>query len=83
MNRKRSIETEHDLINALEDFAYDVTEDETINDVDEELKALGYDLGKVGAESREMASQALAASPLDWRNRARVEVAKAREIGAS
>lgn len=79
MNRKRSIETEHDLINALEDFAYDVTEDATINDVDEELKALGYDPGKVGLKFREMASQALAASPLDWRNRARVEVAKARE----
>jgi hypothetical protein len=79
MDKKRPIETEQDLINALEDFAYDVTEDESINGIDEELKILGYDPNLIGSKFQAMASQVLAASPLDWRNRARIEILKARE----
>lgn len=79
MDKKHPIETEQDLINALEEFAYDVTENESIKDIDEELKSLGYDPGLIGRKFQSIASQALAASPLDWRNRASIDVAKARE----
>lgn len=79
MNKKRQIETEQDLVDALEEFAYDVGEDETLNDVDEELKTLGYDPHAVKIRYQELASQAIASSPLDWRNRAGNEIAKARE----
>lgn len=82
MNKKHQIETEQDLINALEDFAYDVNEDESIMDVDEELKSLGYDPILIGRRFQAIASQTLAASPLDWRNTARIEIANARkELG--
>lgn len=79
MNKKRQIETEQDLVDALEEFVYDVTEDESLNDVDKELKALGYDPRTVELKFQELASQTIASSPLDWRNRARIEIAKARE----
>ena len=79
MNKKRPIEPEQDLINALEDFAYDVDEDNPIIDIDDELKNLGYDPGLIGRKFQVVASKALAASPLDWRNQAHFEIAEARE----
>ncbi len=82
MNKKRQIETEQDLVNALEEFVYDVGEDEAIDDVDSELQALGYDPHSVQFKFEELASRVLAASPLDWRNRAGNEILMARkELG--
>ncbi len=82
MNKKRQIETEQDLVNALEEFVYDVEEDEAIDDVDKELQALGYDPHSVQFKFQELASQVLASSPLDWRNRAGNEILMARkELG--
>jgi hypothetical protein len=79
MNKKRAIETEQDLVNALEDFAFDVDENESIQDIDDELKTLGYDPDLIGRKFQAIASHVLAASPLDWRNRAPIEIAEARE----
>jgi len=79
MNKKRSIETEQDLINALEEFVCDVSEDEPIESIDAELQSLGYDPDEIGTKFHELALQALADSPLNWRNRARIELAGARD----
>ena len=78
MNKKHPIETEQELLKALEKFVYDVSEDEPIENIDAELQNLGYDPHAIGAKFQEIARQALADSPLNWRNKA-PEVSEARD----
>ena len=78
MNKKHPIKTEQELLKALEEFAYDVSEDEPIESIDAELQNLGYDPHEIGAKFQEIVRQALADSPLNWRNKAH-EVSEARD----
>jgi len=79
MKNNKRIETEEQLIQVLEEFFCDVTEEESIENVESELRDLGYDLTKLEKKGRDIAKLHIANSPLNWRNKSKkeIELAKA------
>ncbi len=78
MNNNKRIETEEQLLQALEEFFCDVTEDESIEDIEKELRDLGYDPGKLEQKGIEISIRHLTNSPLNWRNTAEQAIKTAR-----
>lgn len=78
MNKNKRIETEEQLLEALEEFLINVTEDESSEKIDDELKILGYDPVKLEQKGDEIAAQYFASSPLNWRNTAAQAIKVAR-----
>ncbi len=78
MKNNKRIETEEKLLQILEEFFCDVTEDESIENVESELRDLGYDLAKLEKKGREIANFHIINSPLNWRNKAKKEIEVAR-----
>ncbi len=74
MKTRKPVETEEQLLEALEEMLCDVTEDEPIEDINAELKEFGYDPDALGQYIGEMATKTLADSPLNWRTQARREI---------
>ena len=74
---KRKPETDQDLIDALADLLESAEEDESLELVDEELRAAGLDPEAVGQRMAEVAQGAYRASPANWRQRAQAERAAA------
>lgn len=79
MRKRKPVETEEQLLNALEEFFCDISEDEPIEGINAELRELGYNPDALGRRMDELAQRALADSPLNWRNRARREIEAAKE----
>jgi len=79
MKNNKRIETEEQLLQVLEEFFCDVTEDEPIENIESELRDLGYDLAKLEKRGKEIVDLHIANSPLNWRNKAKkeIEIAKA------
>lgn len=75
MKNNKRIETEIELLQALEKFLF---EEDLIEDVDKDLKDLGYDLDELEKKGREIANVSIANSPFNWRNKSKkeIEVAK-------
>lgn len=78
MKKRKPIETESQLIAALERFFTNVSMSEPIESVDEELREFGYDSVALGSQIEALAQRALAESQLNWRNQARHEIDAAR-----
>jgi hypothetical protein len=78
VNKRRSIETNEDLLRAFADFLED-PDPLTTEEIDAALCEAGYNPDEVGARIEISAKQALARSPLNWRNRARAEIEHQRE----
>jgi hypothetical protein len=70
---KRKPETDQDLIDVLADLFEHDEANESIEEVDEELRAVGLDPEEVGAKIAAIAEEAYRRSPLNWRQRARAE----------
>lgn len=79
MKKRKPIETETQLLAALEQFFTNVSESEPIEAVDEELREYGYDSVALGSQIEALAQRALAESQLNWRNQARYEIDSARD----
>lgn len=79
MRKRKPIETEKQLLNALEEFFCDVAEDEPVEIIDAELRELGYNPEALGRRMGEMARRALTDSPLNWRTQGRREIEAAKE----
>ena len=79
MKNNRHIETEEQLLQVLEEFFCDATENESIENVESQLRDLGYDIAKLEKKGRDIANLHIVNSPLNWRNRAKneIEIAKA------
>lgn len=78
MKNNRNIETEEQLLQVLEEFFCDVTEDVSIENIESELRDLGYDLAELEKKGKEIANLHIANSPLNWRNKAKREIEVAR-----
>lgn len=77
MNKRKPIETEQELLNALESFFCDDIEDQPIENIDAELQALGFDANEIGNRLGNFARESLENSMLNWRNKSReIEAAK-------
>jgi hypothetical protein len=72
--KRKPVETEAQLLDALERFFANISEIEPIEVVDEELREYGYDLNALGGQIEVLAKRALANSQLNWRNQARQEI---------
>ena len=69
--------TEADILRTIADLFDQVLEDD-MDEVDATLRGFGFDPDEVGARMKAVADKALAESPLNWRNRAPSELARAR-----
>ncbi len=78
MNKRKHIETERDLLDALETFFCGDLEHEPIANVNAELQALGFDPEDVVNRLGSYARKAIKDSPLNWRNKSK-EIELARE----
>ena len=76
---KRKPETEQDLIDALAELFEQGELGESIDEVDEELRAAGLDPAEVGSKLAKVADEAYRASPAYWRQRAEGERKAAQE----
>jgi hypothetical protein len=65
-------------LRALDKFFCDLSEDEAIQDVDEELRNLGYDPIILEEKGKEISRRYLTNSPLNWRNSANPAIEAAR-----
>ncbi len=73
MKQRKQIETSAELVRAFADL-FDEVVPETAEEIDAELRAAGYNPEEIGASMQIAAQQALAQSPLNWRNRAKREL---------
>lgn len=78
MNKRRSPQTDEELLQAFLDLFDEVVPDSP-EDVDDFLRESGYDPEKVGARMQVVAKKALENSPLNWRNRAGHELRQVRD----
>lgn len=80
MKKHKAVETDQDLINALADLFDEVNKNATFSEeeVDITLREAGYDPEQVVKNMQTIADQALANSPLNWRNRAPKELKEAK-----
>jgi hypothetical protein len=76
MSDRRSPETYEELFRAFTDL-FNETEPEDPEEVNALLREAGYDPDEVAARMQAIAEQALASSPLNWRNRARQQLSEA------
>ncbi len=76
MKEKKAPGTEEELLARLERL-FDQLEPDTADEVDIILREAGLDPEEVGARMKAAAERQFAASPLNWRNKARQEVAEA------
>lgn len=81
-NKDKKDKSEQEVLHAFADL-FDEVLDEDIEDVDTALQALGYDPATIEKKMKNVAEQALARSPLDWRNRARQGIQREQERLAS
>jgi len=79
MKKRRPIETEAQLLVALERFFTNISQSEPIEAIDEELREYGYDPKALGSQIEVLAKRALANSQLNWRIQARQEIDAAKE----
>jgi hypothetical protein len=79
MKNNNRIENEEQLLNALEEFLCDVSEDEPIENVENALRSLGYDPTILKSKGKTISNLSLANSPLNWRNAGKKEIEIARE----
>jgi hypothetical protein len=75
MKKRKPVQTSEELIRAFADL-FDEIEPETPAEIDAMLREAGYDPDEIGAQMKAVAEQALANSPLNWRNRAPQEMAE-------
>ncbi len=80
MKNDNRIETEEQLLQALEEFLCSGSEDDSIEEIEKELIDLGHDPAELGQKGREISIECLANSPLNWRNTATnaIQIARAR-----
>ena len=78
MSEKRSPKTYGEFLNALLEQFFEV-EIESPKEVDEILREAGFVPDEIAKRGRKATEVALARSPLNWRNRARKEIAEAKE----
>jgi N-acetyl-anhydromuramyl-L-alanine amidase AmpD len=74
MKKGKPIETESQLLVALERFFTNVSERESIEDIHEELREYGYNPEVLGNRIEALAQRALADSQFNWKNKARREI---------
>ena len=74
MSKRKPLETEEELEEALDKLFDEIPPPETPEEVDETLREAGYDPEAIAAQMKAFAEQALANSPLNWRNRAPQEI---------
>ena len=77
MSELKSPQNEEELLKAIIDLLSDV-EAEADEDIDEELRELGYNPEEIAARMKRAADRALAQSPLNWRNQAESEMERER-----
>jgi hypothetical protein len=70
MEHRNERRTEEELLHAFADLFDEVMEEDP-EEIDAALEELGYDPTEIGKKMKAVAEQALAESPLNWRNRAR------------
>ena len=73
MNKRRPVETSEDLVRAFADL-FDEIEPETPEEIDAVLHEADLYLDEMGTRMKTATEQALAKSPLNWRNRASREL---------
>ena len=78
MKNNKPVETEPELLRALEELLTDVSENDPIEDIHEELSAYGFNPSILGKQIESIAKRALADSSLNWKNTARLEIESAR-----
>jgi len=81
VSKRRRIETEKDLVLAFADL-FDEIGPGAPEEMDAELREVGFDLDEVTARVLTVVKRTLADSPLNWRNRSR-ELEKQRSSRAS
>lgn len=79
MKNNKRIENEEQLLKTLEKFLCDVTEEEPIENVENDLRSLGYDPISLRSKGKDISDHILATSPLNWRNIAKKEIGIAKE----
>ena len=77
MTERRSMGTYEELTRVLADL-FDEVGPDTPEEVDAVLVEAGYDPDEVGRQMQAIAEQAMANSPVNWRNRAQQELAAER-----
>ncbi|HML23356.1 MAG TPA: hypothetical protein PKD09_17000 [Aggregatilinea sp.] len=78
MNDRKPIENTEDLVNAVDDLIEN-TLTESLEEADAFLIERGLDPDEIGRRFEQLAQQALSASPLHWKNRARAEIDRKRD----
>jgi hypothetical protein len=80
VSKKKRIETNQDLVNVLADLFDEINEntDFSEQELDEILHEAGYDPSEVAIKAQTVIEDALANSPLNWRNRAQQELEETR-----
>lgn len=78
MKKRNPPETEKELAAAFDDLFDEIPQPETQEEIEATLRSAGYNPSAVGARMEAIAMEALANSPLNWRNRASQEMAEAR-----
>src|SRR2546428_2956461 len=73
MSERRPPTTEEELIRAFTDI-FNAVEPETPEEIQTTLRDAGYDPDNVAARMQAIAARAIKNSPLNWRNRAQVEL---------
>ena len=79
MTERRSMGTYEELTRVLADL-FDEVGPDTPEEVDAVLVEAGYDPDEVGRQMQTFAEQAMANSPVNWRNRAQQELAAERAL---
>jgi hypothetical protein len=78
-NKWQLPENEEELVVAFDELFDEIPIPETEEEIDDYLRAVGYDPDEVAAHYQTLVQEALAASPLNWRNqRERLEQEQAR-----
>ncbi len=78
MDKRRPVETSEDLVRAFADL-FDEIEPETPDEIDAVIREAGFDPDEMEARIRAATEQALARSPLNWRNRTSQELESERD----
>ncbi len=70
MKRRRAPQDEEELVQTLAELFENTKLEESEEEVDAALRELGHDPDELASRMAQVAKQALAESPLNWRNRA-------------
>jgi hypothetical protein len=77
MNERNPLKTEEELLVAIEALFKEISPPDTSEAIDVALREEGYDPDEVGRRFQAIAQKAMEISPLNWRNRASLEIEQA------